>query len=115
MKSDIFLEEARLGARNSVLIEHDEKRHLPSVKQRFRAYVDVDLAHVVMLREQGILDQARGARLLQAVLDIQALGADSFPWVEDSGSCLVQFEHFITERYGEDVAGRLPTGRSRND
>ena len=51
MKSDIFLEKARLGPRNKVLVEHDEKRHLPGIKRRFEAYTHVDLAHVVMLVE----------------------------------------------------------------
>ena len=115
MKSDIFLEKARLGPRNKVLVEHDEKRHLPGIKRRFEAYTHVDLAHVVMLVEHDILDTQRGGRLLDALLEIQELGAEDFPWVAESGSCLVQFEGFITEYCGEDIAGRLQTGRSRND
>ena len=31
------------------------------------------------------------------------------------GSYLVQIEHYLEQRLGEDVAGRLQTGRSRND
>ena len=90
MKSDLFLEQARLGPRNAILIEHDEKRHLPGVKRRFSAYANVDLAHVVMLVEQNILDVHRGGRLLAALLEIQQLGAAGFPWAAESGSCLVQ-------------------------
>ena len=115
MKTDIFLEEARLGARDPILIEHDEKPHLLGVKRRFEAYLKVDLAHVVMLIEQDVLDRGRGGKLLEALLAIHELGVERFPWVPECGSCLVQFEHFIGQGWGEDVAGRLQTGRSRND
>lgn len=114
-KSDIFLEEARLGTRNAALIEHDEKPHLPIVRARYGAYCHVDLAHAVMMVEEDILDGERGGKLLEGLLEIQRLGPAGFPWVPESGSCLVQFEHFLTVRHGEDVAGRLQTGRSRND
>ena len=115
MKSDMFLEEARLGPRADTLIEHDEKPHLVAAKRRYFDYVHVDLAHVVMLLECGIVDQRRGAPLLASLLDIYDLGPDRFPWDPRCGSCLVQFEHYITEARGDDVAGRLQTGRSRND
>ncbi len=46
-KSGIFLEKARLEARNTVLIARDEKRHLPVIKRRFHACTQVDLTHVV--------------------------------------------------------------------
>jgi argininosuccinate lyase len=115
MKQDLFLEEARLGPRNSVLVEHDEAPRLPHLRRYFRDYVLVDLAHVVMLREEGIVDGPRGARLLKGLLDALDLGADGFPWDPRSGSYLVQVEHFLAGRIGDDVAGRLQTGRSRND
>ncbi len=114
-KSDLFLEEARLGARNATLIEHDERPHLPTIRARYGAYCRVDLAHTVMMVEEGIIDGARGGKLLEGLLEIQRLGPAGFPWAPDSGSCLVQFEHFLEGRHGEDVAGRLQTGRSRND
>ena len=113
--SQVYLEAARLGERNPVLVAHDEQPHLSHAQCRFDAYCQVDLAHVVMLMEQGILDSRRGSRLLQGLLGIRRQGVDEFPWVTGVGSCLVQFEHFLTENYGSDVAGRLQTGRSRND
>ena len=42
-------------------------------------------------------------------------GPSGFPWDPRSGSYLVQIENFLTSRVGEDIAGRLQTGRSRND
>jgi argininosuccinate lyase len=115
VRKDLFLEEARLGARNPVLVECDEAPHLLGIRRRARWYALVDLAHVVMLVEERIVDRARGARLLAGLLEILDLAPDRFPWDPRSGSYLVQIEHYLGRRLGEDVAGRLQTGRSRND
>ncbi|MET0851792.1 MAG: argininosuccinate lyase, partial [Candidatus Rokuibacteriota bacterium] len=63
-KKDLFLEEARLGPRNRVLVRYDEVPHLVQIQRRARWYAAVDLAHVVMLIETSILDAPRGGRLL---------------------------------------------------
>jgi argininosuccinate lyase len=114
-KKDLFLEEARLGPRNAVLVRYDEVPHLLQIQRRARWYAAIDLAHVVMLVEEGILDARRGGRLLGGLLEVQALGAERFPWDPSSGSYLVQIEHYLEQRLGEDVSGRLQIGRSRND
>jgi argininosuccinate lyase len=115
MKQDLFLEEARLGPRNPVLVEHDEMPRLAHLRRYFRDYALVDLAHAVMLVEERILDAPRGARLLRGLLEVLEAGAEGFPWDPRSGSYLVQVEHVLAGRLGDDVAGRLQTGRSRND
>src|SRR5262249_61614284 len=114
-KQDLFLEEARLGPRNPVLVEYDEAPKLGYLRRRFREYALVDLAHAVMLTETGIVGGDRGPRLLRGLLEVFDLGPEHFPWDPRSGSYLVQVEHFLGRRLGEDVAGRLQTGRSRND
>lgn len=75
----------------------------------------VDLAHAVMLSETGILTPERGAKLLGGLLEIHDSKGEGFPWLPQAGSFLVQVEHYLGERIGEDIAGRLQTGRSRND
>ena len=67
-KEDVFLEEARLGERNQVLIDCEEIPHIPRLVRRFREYALVDLAHAVMLTETGILKEERGAKLLSGLL-----------------------------------------------
>ena len=114
-KEDVFLEEARLGRRTQVLIDCEEVPNLSRLVRRFREYTLVDLAHAVMLTETGILTEERGAKLLEGLLEIYASGEDTFPWLPQSGSFLVQTEHFLGERLGKEIAGRLQTGRSRND
>jgi argininosuccinate lyase len=115
MTTDPFLEAARLGARSSTLIDYEEMPHLPRLKRRAREYALVDLAHAVMLVETGIVSRERGARLLAGLLDIFEHGLATFPWDPRVGSYLPQAERYLAERIGEDAAGRLQTGRSRND
>ena len=115
MKHDVFLEEARLGPRNRLLIDYEEIPHIGRLRRRLRHYSLVDLAHVVMLTERGILTPTRGGRLLAGLLQIHEQGAASFPWHPESGSYLVQAEHHLCALVGEDIAGRLQTARSRND
>ena len=114
-KDDVFLEEARLGPRTQVLVDCEEVPNIPRLVRRFREYVLVDLAHAVMLTETGILTQERGAKLLGGLLEIYDSGGDGFPWLPQSGSFLVQTEYYLGKRIGDDIAGRLQTGRSRND
>ena len=114
-KEDAFLEEARLGPRTRVLIECEEIPNISRLERRFREYVLTDLAHAVMLTETGIVAAERGAKLLQGLLDMHHSDGAGFPYLAESGSFLVQTEHFLADRMGEDIAGRLQTGRSRND
>ncbi|MDA7949151.1 MAG: argininosuccinate lyase [Hyphomicrobiaceae bacterium] len=114
-KDDAFLEEARLGPRAQALIDCEEVPHIPRLTRRFREYVLVDLAHAVMLAETEILTPERASMLLGALLKINDSEGEGFPWLSDSGSFLVQTEHHLAGSIGEDIAGRLQTGRSRND
>ncbi|MHB1219746.1 MAG: argininosuccinate lyase [Alphaproteobacteria bacterium] len=115
MKQDVFLEEARLGRRSDAIIKYDEASNLAAMPRRFRCFSLVDLAHVVMLVETGVLRRDRGAKLLGALLDIHRGGAAAFPFDPRSGSYLVQIEHALESRVGADIGGRIQTGRSRND
>jgi argininosuccinate lyase len=114
-KDDVFLEEARLGKRTQVLVDCEEVPHIPRLVRRFREYTLIDLAHALMLTERGVLAPERGAKLLGGLLEIYDHGKATFPWLPQSGSFLVQTEYFLGQRVGDDIAGRLQTGRSRND
>jgi argininosuccinate lyase len=115
VSKDPFLEHARLGARSPTLIAYEEIPHLPRLKRRAREYALADLAHAVMLVEEAILSAERGGRLLAGLLDILDRGLADFPWDPQVGSYLPQAERYLAARVGEDIAGRLQTGRSRND
>ncbi|MEQ9038566.1 MAG: argininosuccinate lyase [Silicimonas sp.] len=112
---ETFLENARLGARNEVLLEFDERTQFPRLNRLFHSYTHVDLAHVVMMVETGVLRADRGGKLLQALLDIHAMTPREFPWLESSNSYLVHVEHYLGQTVGAEIGGLLQTARSRND
>jgi argininosuccinate lyase len=79
------------------------------------AYYQVDLAHAVMLEEQGIITANELRQLLGA---LTSLDFDTIRKIEYDGSFedlfyLLQQE--IAKRCDPDVAGKLHTARSRND
>ena len=76
-------------------------------------FIDIDIAHAVMLVEEGILGDGDGAAILGELVDLRAepqrLAVD--PAYD---SLLLQIERHLSAVVGES-AGRLHTGRSRND
>ncbi|CAM5641905.1 argininosuccinate lyase OS=Streptomyces tendae OX=1932 GN=argH PE=4 SV=1 [Streptomyces tendae] len=75
----------------------------------------IDLAHVVMLTECGLLPRDAAAALLRAVT---ALRADGFRELYDRPAprgLYLMYESHLIERLGADIGGKLHTGRSRND
>ncbi|OSZ61687.1 argininosuccinate lyase [Streptomyces pharetrae CZA14] len=85
------------------------------IRQELGATTTVDLAHVVMLTERGLLPREAAAALLRR---ITALRADGFRALYDlpapRGLYLMYEGHLVAE-LGADVGGKLHTGRSRND
>jgi hypothetical protein len=49
----IFLEHARLGERNDVLIEFAERSQFSRMRRLYKGYTLVDLAHAIMLVERS--------------------------------------------------------------
>lgn len=75
----------------------------------------VDRAHLVMLAEREIVDIVRAGKLLA---EIETLRAGKFTALTDRPiprGIYLAYEGLLAERLGEQVAGVLHTGRSRND
>jgi argininosuccinate lyase len=72
-------------------------------------------AHVAMLTAQGIVSEADGAAILQGLDQIeQEIEAGTFPFREEFEDIHFNVEKRLDELIGP-AAGRLHTGRSRND
>jgi argininosuccinate lyase len=84
---------------------------LESDERIFEADLAVDRAHVVMLAEQGIVDESSAGEILAALADVEAAGHAAHPDGEDVHAAI---ETAVVERVG-DVGGRMHTARSRND
>jgi len=68
-----------------------------------------------MLIEQGILTAEQGRTILGLLREIEALGPEQFPMDPAAGAFIEQLERYMSDRAGEDIAGRLHTGRSYID
>jgi argininosuccinate lyase len=77
----------------------------------FRADLNVDRAHVLMLAEQGILTESETAAILTALSEIDIEGHGELPDGEDVHAAI---ETAVIDRVGAD-GGKMHTARSRND
>ncbi|AFM20120.1 argininosuccinate lyase (plasmid) [Mycolicibacterium chubuense NBB4] len=73
-----------------------------------------DLAHVIALREAGVIPEAEGASLLTVLLDTLATPAEAFPYDAVYGDAYNSRERELERRLGR-VAGWLHTGRTRRE
>ena len=111
-----ILTEARLKAPPSEhLIRYTHAPRVVREKKRFDQFMKVDMAHTVMLVERKILSRRDGGRILKRLRELNALGPDKFRTDPKKGSYLLQVEDFLFDKLGEEIGGRMHTGRSRID
>ena len=73
-----------------------------------------DVAHVLVLLEQGIVPEDAARRLLGLLLEIAAMPAEDFPYDASYGDPYNSRERFVAQRLGDD-AGWLHAGRPRRE
>jgi argininosuccinate lyase len=73
-----------------------------------------DMAHVVVLREQGIIPERASTRLLRVLSDAYRTPVEEFPYDAAYGDAYNCRERFFVERLGDD-AGWLHAGRPRRE
>src|SRR5512137_324404 len=77
----------------------------------FEADLLVDKAHLVMLREQGLISVEVSSKIIAALNDLMQAGSHSLGAGEDVHEAI---EAYVLARVGQE-GGRMHTGRSRND
>jgi argininosuccinate lyase len=82
-------------------------------KRIFDADVEVDKAHVVMLKEQGIIKESECSSILAGLEKIQNDGISALDTSYEDVH--IALEARLIETVGEDIGGRMHSGRSRND
>ncbi|CAH2598949.1 Argininosuccinate lyase 2 [Rhodovastum atsumiense] len=88
----------------------ETRRHYAGLLER------VNRAHAVMLAEQGLLTEAEAGKLLDALAALRRdIDLDQVTYTGAFEDLFFLIEHLLGERVGRDLAGRLHTGRSRND
>ncbi len=108
------IRQGRLAGERSGDLEH----FLASMEaDRWIAGADllVDMAHLLGLRRQGIIDEAPARALMAALLDLHDHGLPEEAFDEKFEDVHAGKEAYLIDRVGEDFGGRLHMGRSRND
>lgn len=85
------------------------------VKYSFQNMIWLNVAHVLMMHRQNIIDTADAQQLLTVLLELKDSSPDviqTTPYCEDY---YLNFEQYIISKLGLQVGGKLHTGRSRND
>ena len=113
MRSD-QIRQGRLAGERSGDLEHflasmDADRWIA------RADLLVDMAHLLGLSRQGIIDEAPARALMAALLDLHDHGLPEEAFDEKFEDVHAGKEAYLIDRVGEDFGGRLHMGRSRND
>ncbi len=113
MRSD-QIRQGRLAGERSADLEH----FLASMEADRRiaeADLLVDMAHLLGLLRQGIIDEAPARALMAALLDLYDHGIPEEAFDEHFEDIHAGKEAYIIGRVGEETGGRLHMGRSRND
>ncbi len=79
------------------------------------ADVLVDIAHVMMLYKQRIIEPATAKPLLSSLLKLYDDGIPETVFGDQFEDIHAGIESFLVESTGEETGGRLHSGRSRND
>ncbi len=86
------------------------------IRYRFRAFLDCNRAHVLMLAEQGIIDKKAAKKILEVNNEMIAMGErPSFAVNPDREDFYFNLEAYLIERAGIETGGQQHTARSRND
>ncbi len=81
----------------------------------FAAMSQINLAHAVMLREQGIITAEVARPLLQALRAMETAGGGAIKLDPAKEDLYFNVEGALIEKVGLEIGGQLHTGRSRND
>ncbi|WP_423793162.1 argininosuccinate lyase [Methanocaldococcus indicus] len=84
-------------------------------KEIFEADILCDIAHVIMLYEQGIIKKEHAKKIIDGLREIYKKGMENLNLDPSLDDIHMVIESELINMLGEDVAGRLHTGRSRND
>lgn len=80
-----------------------------------RAAMDIDRAHLVMLTEAGVVPASTALSIVDAIDALDATGLEELQDRPAPRGWYLMYEGYLTERLDVQVAGWLPTARSRND
>lgn len=86
-----------------------------TVENELNYMVDIDLAHLIMMMEAGLIGAEDAIALIRRISDLQGSGFAALQGVSASRGTFMLYESLLIFETGEKVGGMLQAGRSRND
>lgn len=100
---------------SSLLQDYIDTPFLEKELQNLPSVLKVDYSHLIMLVKQGLIPEDQAGLIVQALEDLNKDGPEQFTAKPGYGTLNLQIEEYLSQRLGQDTAGRLPIGRSRID
>ncbi|MBI3068834.1 MAG: FAD-binding protein, partial [Betaproteobacteria bacterium] len=97
------------------LVEYLYVEQIENQKEIFYGVLRYNMAHVVMMCEQGVFSREDSEKLLTGLKEIESLGVEGFPLDPEYQGVHPCIEADLVRRYGYEVGGKILTGRSRGD
>lgn len=88
---------------------------LEDSKRSFGNMLEVNLAHVLMLLKQGIIEKTVAQELVRALLEMYNSGPGVLELNPSYEDYYFNIEQYIISQTGPETGGKLHTARSRND
>ena len=81
----------------------------------FEVMFDIHRAHLIMLAEQGIIEEKEAKAMLDGINKVAETDFKTLSYQPDFEDLFFMMEAKIGEEIGSDLAGKIHIGRSRND
>ncbi|MEW6592073.1 MAG: argininosuccinate lyase [Candidatus Hadarchaeota archaeon] len=81
----------------------------------FHQVVQVNMAHVMMLAERGIIPAKDASAILKALLELHGKKMHELELKPELEDIHMVVEKFVSDAAGEEAGGRMHTAKSRND
>ena len=82
----------------------------------YRQDIAGSIAHARMLAKQGVISDKEAELIVMGLVSIRdEIAEGGFPWKEELEDIHMNVEARLCDKIGREIAGKLHTGRSRND
>ena len=95
---------------------HNYTASLHYDRRLYKEDIAGSIVHARMLAKQGIISDNEATLIVEGLASIrEEIEGETFPWKVELGDIHMNVEARLHEKIGSEVAGKLHTGRSRND
>jgi argininosuccinate lyase len=98
-----------------VVVDHFYSKWLASTLPLFNKLIEYNQAHVLELCDKNVIPRKDAAKILGALRLIEEQGPNSFAFDPSLEDTMPNLEGILVSRLGEEVGGKVLTGRARGE